>query len=336
VNFPDLRYHCVHCGYSCQDLEVELTGPEFQTLRETVDPAAVVERVDRYWLRKKECGACHFLLSEDGQGRCDLHRRHGMEAKPQPCREFPFRALATPGGVFVGASFACRAIATRQGPPLSKENVDVRTLEMPAWPLAPGLGFDWERYLRWETRVGDLFRQRGPTGLWSAALEISVEVLGGTPRQPTPALEGELKAVFRGLLALAEGPMDSDGLLAFLQAHMVESTYSSKILDGPVNVADVLSRWQEPWSLWPEVVPFFEHLLFRKYLLEGPDVHSRICSLPIMAQILQFLVLARTTEAGPGDVTWALRILEERLTFHARGLERYLGRCGSAFLQGLQ
>jgi Fe-S-cluster containining protein len=335
VNFPDLRYQCVHCGYSCQDLEVELTRTEYETLLETVDPQAAVQKGDRYWLRKQQCGSCHFLLSE-GEGRCSLHRSHGMAAKPQPCLEFPFRALATPGGVFVGASFACRAIATRQGPPLSAESVVVRTLELPACPLARGLDFDWPRYLDWEARVDRLLREQGPTGLWSAALETSVEVLGGNARQPSPAMEGELKAVFRGLLALAEGPMDSDELLAFLQAHLEESTYASRIVGGPVDVGNVLGRWEEPWSLWPEVVPFFEHLLFRKYLLEGPDVHSRICSLPIMAQILEFLVLAKTPEqAGPDDVTWALRILEERLTFHARGLERYLDRCGRAFLEGL-
>jgi hypothetical protein len=101
-------------------------------------------------------------------------------------------------------------------------------------------------------------------------------------------------------------------------------------------VAEVLERWEEPWSLWPEVQPFFEHLLFRKYLLEGPDVHARLCSLPILLQILQFLVSARSPEGGGGeDVRWALRLLEERLTFHARGLERYLGRCGEAFFRGL-
>lgn len=336
MNLPDLNYECVHCGYSCQRLQVELSAPEYRELFDAVDPAAVRQSEDgRYWLRKQdECGSCYFLVKAEG-GRCGLHRDRGAEAKPIACLEFPFRALSTPGGVFVGASYACQAIAQSAGPKLT--SVDARVLEAPTYPLAPGVEMDWDVYLRWEARTLQLLREQGPNGLWSAGLEVTLELLGTSPHPPDPAMEEGLQSVFRGLLALAEGPMEQEQLLAFLQAHQNGGSYHSSLLQGPVNVGEVLARWQEPWSLWGEVQPFFEHLLFRKYLLEGPDVFSRICSLPILLQILEFLVLARNPEGGGGeDVRWALRLLEERLTFHARGLERYLGRCGEAFLAGLR
>lgn len=334
MNLPDLRYECVHCGYSCQGLEVQLSSHEHDQLS-SEHPGAVAERDGRFWLRKEACGACHFLMTSEGEGRCRLHRDQGAEAKPVPCREFPFRAMETPGGVFVGASFACRAIAQRLGPSLNNQEISVRTLAWTEVPLAPQLPMDWPRYLRWEALVGQQLLL-GPQGLWSAALEISLEVLQTPPRPPSASMEADLQAAFRGLMALAEGPMDQPTLLAFLQAHAEQGSYVSRILAAPVDIGAVMQRWEEPWSLWPEVVPFFQHLLFRKYLLEGPDVHSRICSLPILAQILEFLVLAKTPSgADREDVFWALRVLEERLTFHARGLDGYLGRCGRAFLEGL-
>lgn len=336
MNIPQLSYGCVHCGYSCQGLQVELSQTEYETLLRTVDPKAVTVRDQRYWLHKEGCGSCHFLLPEGEQGRCGLHRQHGMEAKPRPCREFPFRLLDTPGGTYLGASFACRAIATGQGPPLREQTFDLPSRSLPNYPLAPGLAFSLATYQEWESRALALLRQQGLAGLWSAPLSVTFELLGRPPAPPSPFLEQELQSAFRGLLALAEGPMEREGLLEFLQAHGERRTYTSGLLGGEVNVGEVLGRWEEPWSLWPEVAGFFEHLLFRKYLLEGPDVHSRLCSLPILAQILQFLVQARCPDGGGSeDALWALRVLEERLTFHARGLENYLGRCGRAFLEGI-
>lgn len=334
MNLPDLRYQCLHCGYSCQGLEVELSDSEARALS-TLDAGSVQTKDGRQWLRKEACGSCHFLL-DTAEARCGLHRAHGLESKPNPCRQFPFRVVQTPGGSFLGASFACRAIVERHGPSVDAQTAIGPAVTLSATPLAPGLDFDWDRYTRWEANTLERLREQGQAGLWTAALEVSVEVLGGGLHRPTLVMEDELQAAFRGLLALAEGPMTEHELLAYLSAFAEHGECSSRLLAGRVHVGEVLSRWQEPWPLWSEAAPFFEHLLFRKYLLEGPDVHARLCSLPVLAQILQFLTLARSTTPDLEDFRWALRLLEERLTFHARGLGLYLGRCGRAFLDGLQ
>jgi Fe-S-cluster containining protein len=330
LHLPDLRYECIHCGYSCGALHVELSEQEARGLTE-IEPASVVERDERSWLRKEGCGSCHFLV-EGEEGRCRLHSDRGAAAKPRACREFPFRAVSTPGGLFVGASFACQAIVAGIGPQVSAEMAPPTVMRLPEFPLAPGVELDWERYTRWEARVLGLLRAAGQSGLWRAALETTAELVG-RPVQPTPRMEERLQALFRGLLALAEGFSDPALISGLLEAHIAGSSYDSAWLGGPVEVGAILDRWREPWPLWPALQPFFEHLLFRKFLLEGPDVHSRICSLPLLAQILQFLVLARGDE-GPAGILWALRGVEERLTFHSRGLAGYLGRCGQAFLEG--
>ena len=335
MHLPDLHYECVHCGYSCQDLDVEITVEEAARLNDLVGDVAFEEKKERLWLRKG-CDGCSLLSSEFEQGRCTLHRQHGLMSKPRACREFPFRTIVTPGGAYLGASFACRAIATRAGPAVTAETAETRALAFPEWEMSPGVPFDWPRYLSWETRVRSALLQRGEIGLWGISLELGSELLDCPVGPPTVAMEEGLWSLFRGLLALAEGSMEEETLLAFLNAHQSKGRYFSHLTEAEVNVGAVLARWENPWSMWPRVVPFFEHLLFRKYLLEGPDVYSRICSLPVMAQLLQFLVWSRAGQtADEEDLLWALRILEERLTFHSRGLERYLGKFGALFLQGL-
>ena len=121
-----------------------------------------------------------------------------------------------------------------------------------------------------------------------------------------------------------------------MQAHEQQGSYHSRLTGQTIDLARLIRRWEEPWSFWPRAVPFVEHLLFRKFLLEGPDVYSRICSLPVFVQLLQYLLLARNDDTPQEeDFLWALRMLEERLTFHSRGLQRYLGRFAALFLEGI-
>ena len=335
MHLPNLKYECVHCGYSCQDLDVEITAEEYARVSTLAGAESVEEKKGRLWLQKG-CDGCSLLSSELEQGRCRLHHQHGIMSKPRACREFPFRAVVTPDGPFLGASFACRAIATGAGPAVTEDTAEARLLSFPEVEMAPNLPFDWEQYRTWENRVQQALEERGEVGLWGAALELGAELLGGAAAPPTATMEEGLWSLFRGLLALAEGFTEESTLLTFLEAHQQKGRYHSRLTGGVVDVGAILASWEEPWSMWPRAVPFFEHLLFRKYLIEGPDVYSRICSLPVLTQILQFLTRSRAKEIpDEEDFLWALRILEERLTFHSRGLERYLGRFGTLFLQGL-
>lgn len=334
MNLPDLDYECVHCGYACEQFDVELTGPEFDNIRALAGATAVAERENRLWMRREPCGSCNLLLARR-ENRCGLQDAHGFQAKPRPCKEFPFRLRSTPGGVFVGASFACTAILEGRGPRVSAESLSCEPpVAMPMPELAPGMPFDWQRYLLWEESTLQYLRELGGVGLWRSALERSAELLGEGPVS-NPGLEGELEKLFRGLLALAEGPLEADPLVELLTAVAGHDRFESRLVGATVDVADVMARWQEPWEHWQVARPFFEHMLFRKYLLEGPDVHSRLCSLPLLAQLLQFLTLARSPQPSASDARWAIRQMESKLTYHARGLDGFLGRCGVAFLTNL-
>src|SRR5262245_62826 len=66
----------------------------------------------RYHLNHRGDGSCVFL-SEDG--RCRIHERLGYEAKPLPCRLFPFVLVPVGDHWRVGMRFACPSAAGNKG-----------------------------------------------------------------------------------------------------------------------------------------------------------------------------------------------------------------------------
>lgn len=333
MNFPDLRYECLHCGYSCQTFEVKANALESRRVKRLGGEDSVQGAGSRFFLARRACGSCVF---HDGSemGGCELHREHGARSKPRSCRDFPFRAYTTEVGTFVGASFACTAILQGHGPPTTAETVNIDPRPLPPVPLAGELAFSSATYHRWEAHVLERMRAGGEAGLEQAVVEITEEL--GSPA-PLERRHAALDILQRCLLGLAEGTWSQERELdLMLEAHVEGGAYPSRILGRTIDVALVRARWETPWGAWPQVLPFFEHLLFRKYLLEGPDVHARLCSLPTLANILQFLALAHSGyklgEVSEDDVRWALRTMEHRLTFHTQGWEGFLTHFAGAYL----
>lgn len=332
MHYPNLRYSCLHCGYSCRTFDVELESVEVATIAGLV-PDSTTERQRRWFLRRTECGDCVWHRPQRENGQCGLHANYGQEAKPARCRDFPFRAVSTPAGTFVGASFACQAIAEGHGPRLSAGTSSPRPRALPEVPLAPGHPFRLETYLEWECHIQTRMTEQGRAGLAIAARELAASV--GQVAEPE-RLKAALQKLEGSLLALAEGPWNMPGgeerLDALLLAHESGGRFYSRVAGTTVDVGEVRRRWEEPWTLWPLAHPFFEHLIFRKYLLEGPDVLSRVASLPTLADLLQFWALVHARSPSRSDLNWALRQLEQRLTFHARGGEAFMGHFAAAYL----
>lgn len=101
--FPDgaLDYDCVECGAKCcrghdyslragDELLIQLQRrPNLRVFVES----AVTARPNTYVVRNFS-PACFFL---DGDGRCNVHRIHGPESKPETCRLFPFNQFLRVG-----------------------------------------------------------------------------------------------------------------------------------------------------------------------------------------------------------------------------------------------
>src|SRR4051812_34665967 len=73
-------------------------------------------------LNHRESGACVFLGPE---GRCRIHEKHGYEAKPLPCRLFPFVLVPAGDHWRVGLRYACPSAAGNKGRALPEHQADL-------------------------------------------------------------------------------------------------------------------------------------------------------------------------------------------------------------------
>ena len=125
-----LHFDCLQCGECCRAWTVP------------VPVAHVKEHLQVDWIRErsremKEAGVGPLLPSKRGAevctlntgvgerldcvflgpgGLCDIHARIGVEAKPAPCRQFPFHFTRTEHGVEAFLDPACKAVSAGAGP----------------------------------------------------------------------------------------------------------------------------------------------------------------------------------------------------------------------------
>ena len=125
------RYSCHGCGDCCRDFTIELRGDDFARVQAQGWEAEFgepfwVDFAGRRWLRQREDGACIFL----GEGgRCRIHARHGLEAKPVACQLFPFSFSPGPRGAQIGVNFACVSVRRSAGAGLASHEAEVRRLQ---------------------------------------------------------------------------------------------------------------------------------------------------------------------------------------------------------------
>jgi Fe-S-cluster containining protein len=312
-----------------------------------VDPASLltgaVSRPDGG--RRLRCapdGCPH--LSDQGCGRCSVYAN-----RPRACRDFPFRVTETPGGVYVGASFACTAIAGNLGPKITDEAWDwsqypVHRMQTSLADHIPG---DWQDYLRVEEFLSDQFCL--PQGTWTGALGVSLGIARGhlarLGQEKLLGLSGEVESAaqrtLRGLLALCEAGDDVQRAQQVLTCLAQGGRYWSQIFGEWVEPAVIWQHLEtEDSEHWADVEPFFRHLLFRKFLWGPPSVHARVCLLPLLNEMLRYWswqqALQKNQRPDRELRLEAIRELERRLTFHAHGWEEFVRPLSIAFLTGVR
>jgi len=128
---PEQRYSCHGCGDCCRDFTIELRGDDFERVQAQGWDAELGEPfwvafAGRRWLRQRADGACIFL----GEGgKCRIHARHGLAAKPVACQLFPFSFAPGPRGAQVGVNFACVSVRRSAGASLVTHEAELRQLQ---------------------------------------------------------------------------------------------------------------------------------------------------------------------------------------------------------------
>lgn len=116
-------------------------------------------------LQRHAHGSCVFL-GEDHL--CAIHSILGEDAKPQVCRDFPYRYVETPDGIYVGLSFACPSVRSNLGKPLSEQDTQLQEhyrrarsrLDAPrAVALNRRIELSWSEYLDLERAFLEVLEQ---------------------------------------------------------------------------------------------------------------------------------------------------------------------------------
>lgn len=112
------RYRCFGDGLCCNDVHGlgPLTRAELVQIRK-IDPrgASYADEFEDYMLETAADGGCHFLRADQ---LCGIHAERGPEAKPDGCRQFPYRLGGTPMGARVGTKHRCPCRTMGDRPPL--------------------------------------------------------------------------------------------------------------------------------------------------------------------------------------------------------------------------
>lgn len=130
---PGARFVCAGDGICCTD--VHALGPlmraEARRLR-VIDPETVVRHpdLDAPVMSTRADGRCVYLAPR----RCNLHARHGADAKPGGCRRFPFGLIATPRGGRVTTEHRCPCRTLGERPLLQAQDAE-ESLRDPAGRL---------------------------------------------------------------------------------------------------------------------------------------------------------------------------------------------------------
>ncbi len=184
-----LRFDCLQCGECCRAWTVP------------VPTAHVKEHLQVDWVRERAAkmraaGVGPLLPSKRGAtmctlntgvgatldcvflgagGLCDIHARIGVDAKPSPCRQFPFHFMQTPQGIEAYLDPACKAVSAAHGGEVEAAELErvvgYGTVEEPgALEWAEGRPLSWEEYDALRIRVREILSGDEPVAdrVWRA------------------------------------------------------------------------------------------------------------------------------------------------------------------------
>jgi lysine-N-methylase len=129
------NWDCHATGTCCKEYRVTISDEEKKQIdaqgwtREELGGLPAFTRHGPPWARRHQLnhrpdGSCVFLSE---QGRCRIHERFGYEAKPLPCRLFPFVLVPAGDHWRVGLRYACPSAAGNKGRALPEHQQELLT-----------------------------------------------------------------------------------------------------------------------------------------------------------------------------------------------------------------
>ncbi len=181
---------------------------------------------DSWVLNRQPDGACVFL---DQSGKCQIHTRFGMEAKPLACQVFPYTFRKEGDSIRVGLRFDCPSVARSEGASLKSQTREIHQLARKAQDEMP----TWYGHVRLRADVDNL--QEGSQRALRVVDRIMCE---GDPADSTPSERIRNTAFVVSMLLRAKlGTIDEDDFAAFVEL-VAESASSAteEMSAGPATV----------------------------------------------------------------------------------------------------
>jgi lysine-N-methylase len=178
------NWDCHVCGNCCKEYPVTITEEEKKRIEGQgweKDPSfqhlSLFKKIgpffrSRYQLNRRPDGSCVFLGDDS---RCRIHERFGAEAKPFPCRLYPFILIPAGDHWRVGMRFACPSAAANKGQRItghdgmlkefaalleSRENIAdrIKLKNLPLPRLQSGQTIDWPDAYRFVNAIADILK----------------------------------------------------------------------------------------------------------------------------------------------------------------------------------
>ncbi len=349
IHIPDMTYDCVMCGRSCRQrwsivVAEELQGPILASegaarARERGYLPLTVEQPIQ--VGRREDDGCSLLNDKE---LCSIHAELGFQAKPDPCRQFPFHPVPSPGGFYLGMSFACKAVQEGLGRPLEEHRPQVEALaeelteryglyeEEPIVPIDDERTAPWDEYLQFEANLrGQLQAELLEPLFIHAAFAVAEE----TPL-PTRVTFTEMVVtmVLSSVVSLIEERTPGPNRTAIAEAFAEGRSFFSPRLQQEVEPILFESVFRE------QTLRYLDHVLFRKYLIKGNMV-GRILFLAVVTKALDYYShqaahLQGRQEPTLEDYFSALSTIEVDVMLHAEGIEVMHGLLSHGFQMAIQ
>lgn len=350
IHIPDLAYDCVMCGRSCRqrwsivvDEELQAAILASQGAQRAKERGYLPLNVGQQPVEvgRREDHGCALLNDDE---LCSIHGELGFQAKPHPCRQFPFHPIPGPDGFYLGMSFACKAVQEGLGRPLEAHRTEVESLveelierhglkeHENLVPLDEERTATWDEYLQFET---NLRQQLQPELLEPMLLHAAFAVAEESPLPPRVQFaEMVVSMVLSSVVSLIEERTPGPGRNVIAEAFSEGKPYFSPRLQREVEPILPEPVYRE------QTLRYLDHVLFRKYLTHGNMV-GRLLFMAVVTKALDYFAHQEAYLAGREspdleDYFAGLATIEVDVMLHADGVETMHGLLSHGFQMAIQ
>ncbi len=310
---------------------------------------------DKYRMKVGQ-GGCVF---QDDDHLCSIQKKLGFNAKPAPCKRFPYILTSTPGGIIVGLSYVCTAVQQNIGNPLSQQGPTLDELEFisdhdlsqqKSFIFFKDLELNWETYLVFEKSVlKNLKRpQKTPSACMNHIMLCTrgfyelLKKTGTNSKEKARVTCENLDTIknFRDGEYSDWRNLYATGFVSKFLQNMPEET-QEVVADEELYIKLLVFRKRQKKDkviIPDEISDFFKnylyHVVWRKFLIIGNQLLLNLILMDILANSMELYFLVLTNSFSKTEALKKVIIASEKIFHHSNLnlIEDYLNNAANSFI----